>query len=385
MASIGHLRQSAVFSRFSVQKASVLAATGFTNSVVGPEDELQRKLCCCMAPDIRLWPGAMRRILIVLLLAILLLPAPHKNKPELFGPGPLLVTARPLPLSSADPTLRALGRLAYLGGWQLSARHPGFGGISSLLAEPDGQILALSDSGTLMGFHIGPGTSARHPFIAPLPMRPQDREKPWWAWDSESMTHDPASDRYWVGFELQQMVCRYSPGFARVEACRVWPEIEAWPETGSIESLARLPGGRFLAIAEMGMTADGSHDTLLFSGDPADRGTPTPIHLRYVPPRGYRPTDAVALDDRHLLVLNRRLTLQELFTATLAIIELPARPSPGDRLKAHTLARLAPPLLADNFEGLALSREGGRRIVWIASDDNHEFFQRTLLLKFALD
>ncbi len=328
---------------------------------------------------------AMRRILIVLLLAILLLPAPHKNKPQPFGSGPLLVRARALSLNAADPAQRDLGRLHYLGGWQLNSIHHGFGGISSLLAEPDGQILALSDSGTLMGFHIGPGKADRRPFIAPLPIRPQDRDRPWWAWDSEAMTHDPATQRYWVGFELQQMICRYSPGFARVEACRTWPEIEAWPETGSIESLARLPDGRFLVLAEMGMTADGSHDTLLFAGDPAEATTAAPMHLRYVPPRGYRPTDAVALDDRHILVLNRRLTLQELFTATLAIVELPERPRPGDRLKAHALARLAPPLLADNFEGLAVTQEGGRRVIWIASDDNHEFFQRTLLLKFALD
>src|SRR3546814_12060149 len=93
------------------------------------------------------------------------------------------------------------------------------------------------------------------------------------------------------------------------------------------------------------------------------------MHLRYVPPRGDRPTDAVALDKRHVLVLNRRLTLQSLFTATLAMVELPERPRPGDRLKARALARLAPPLLADNFEGLAVTREGGRRIVWIASDE----------------
>lgn len=327
----------------------------------------------------------MRRILIVLLLAILLLPAPHKNKPEPFGPGPLLVSARALPLNAADPAQRTLGPLHYLEGWQLSSAHHGFGGISSLLAESDGQILALSDSGTLMGFHVGPGKAQRHPFIAPLPIRPQDRDRPWWAWDSEAMALDPATQRYWVGFELQQMICRYSPGFARVEACRTWPDIEAWPETGSIESLARLPDGRFLVLAEMGMTPDGSHDTLLFAGDPAEASTAAPMHLRYVPPRGYRPTDAVALDDRHVLVLNRRLTLQELFTATLAVIELPAKPRPGDRLKARELARLAPPLLADNFEGLAITRQDGRRVVWIASDDNHEFFQRTLLLKFALD
>lgn len=327
----------------------------------------------------------MSRILFILALALLLLPAPNNSKPQPGQPGPLLVSARPLPLNEDDPDQHRLGRLAYLGGWELTSPNPGFGGISALLVDPPGQVLALSDAGTLMGFHVGPGEAKRRPFLAPLPVRPQDRDMPWWAWDSESLTHDPATDRYWVGFELQQEICRYSPGFARVEACRVWPEIMAWPKTGSIESLARLPDGRFLAIGEMGMTADGLHDALLFAGDPADAATPSPIHLRYRAPQGFRPTDAVALDARHLLVLNRRLTLQELFTATIAIVELPQPMSEGAELRAQTLARLAPPLLADNFEGLAVTREGGRAILWVVSDDNHEFFQRTLLLKFAFD
>lgn len=326
----------------------------------------------------------MRRILIILALAVLLLPAAHKSKPRLLHPGMLPVMARPVALSAADPALRRAGRLDYVAGWELTSRNPNFGGISSLLVEPSGQVLGLSDAGVLMGFHVGPGDAPRRPFIAPLPVRPQDRKKPWWVWDSESMTHDPATDRYWVGFELQQMICRYSPGFARVEACRTWPEIEAWPETGSIESLARLPDGRFIAIGEMGMTADGHHDTLLFDGDPADPDTPSPMHLRYAPPQGYRPTDAVALDERHLLVLNRRLTLQELFTGVVAIVELPEKLTPGTRLRAEPLARLAPPLLADNFEGLAVTKENGRTMIWVVSDDNHEFFQRTLLLKFIL-
>jgi hypothetical protein len=326
----------------------------------------------------------MSRILIVLALAVLLLPAPHPGKPETVRPGTLLVTARPLPLNATDPMRRRMGALTYMGGWELRSANAGFGGISALLASSQGEMLALSDSGILMGFHVGPRAASRRPFIAPLPIRPQDRQRPWWAWDSESLTHDPATDRYWVGFELQQSICRYGPGFARVEACRTWPEIAAWPKTGSIESLARLPDGRFLAIGEMGATAEGRHDVLLFPGDPADRATGDPVHLRYTAPRGYRPTDAVALDERHLLVLNRRLTLQDLFTATIAIVDLPERLAPDAILKAHTLARLAPPLLSDNFEGMAVTRDQGRAIVWIISDDNHEFFQRTLLLKFQL-
>lgn len=326
----------------------------------------------------------MQKILTILLLAVLLLPAPFARKPAAVKPGTLLVTASAIPLDTGDPRRRSVGQLDYLGGWELHSSNPGFGGISALRVTSPGQILGLSDSGILTGFHVGEGTPARRPFIAPLPVRAQDRVRGWWEWDSESLAYDPVSHRYWVGFELQQMICRYAPGFARVEACRVWPEILAWPDTGSIESLARLPDGRFLAISEMGMTSDGRHEALLFEGDPTDPSTSSPLRLRYRPPQGFRPTDAVFIDDHRLLVLNRRLTLQDLFTAAVAIVEFPARPVAGDELKARTLARLAPPLLADNFEGIAVTKENGRDVVWIVSDDNHEFFQRTLLLKFAI-
>ncbi len=338
----------------------------------------------CAAAANRLSPIPMRRILIILALAVLLLQGPDKHKPMQFRVGALLVHARALPLGPGTPPPDAAGALAFLGGWELTSDNPSFGGISALRVDPDGYLLALSDSGMLMGFSLSPGDGRRRPFIAPLPIKPDERKKPWWMWDSESMAHDPATGRSWVGFELQQRICRYSPGFARVEACRIWPEIDAWPTTGSIESLARLPDGRFVAIGEMGMTSDGYHDMLLFPGDPADPATAHPIHLRYAPPQGYRPTDVVALDERRLLVLNRRLTLQELFTATVAVITLPPDVAPGARIQARLLARLAPPLLADNFEGMAISRAGGRAQLWIVSDDNHESFQRTLLLHFAL-
>lgn len=325
----------------------------------------------------------MIRIVTLLLLAILLLPAPRPGKPIHVRPGPLLVSARPVLLSD-DPNAKAVGVLSFREAWALDSAHPGFGGISALLVTPPGQVLALSDSGVLMGFHVGGGPPSRRPFIAPLPLRDGERGDDWRYRDSEAMTHDPDTDRYWVGFELQQMICRYGPGFVRVEACRVWPQILAWPKTGSIESLARLPDGRFLAISEMGMTRQGEHEALLFAGDPAAEDTPPPVSLRYVAPRGYRPTDAVALDGHRLIVLHRRLTLIDLFTATVAVVDVPDAPRPGMLLKPHLLGRLAPPLLADNFEGISVTREAGETLLWIISDDNHEAFQRTLLLKFAL-
>lgn len=323
----------------------------------------------------------MLRVLLIIALAILLLPGPHSGKDWPTTPGTLLVEARPLPLSSADPGLKQADRLDYLGGWELTSAHKDFGGMSSLLLTADGAMLGLSDSGTLMGFRID-GKEDRQ-FIAPLPTRASERDWPNWKWDSESMVHDPASGRYWVGFELIWRICRYSPGFSRVEACREWPELKAWPKTGGAEAMVRLPSGRFLVFSELGYGQGGGLDVLLFDGDPAEKLTPSPVHLNYRPPQGFRPTDAVAIDETRLLLLNRRVALYQGFTASIALVEVPSLKA-GITLTGREIARLAPPLLADNFEAMALSKEAGRSILWIASDDNHNFFQRTLLLKFAL-
>jgi hypothetical protein len=48
------------------------------------------------------------------------------------------------------------------------------------------------------------------------------------------------------------------------------------------------------------------------------------------------------------------------------------------------IARFGAPLLVDNMEALAVRREGERRFVYLASDDNFNALQRTLLLKFEL-
>ncbi|RVT42153.1 esterase-like activity of phytase family protein [Sphingobium algorifonticola] len=322
----------------------------------------------------------MSRIALILLLAVALLSPPPPNKSGPRVAGLIAVTAQPLALDSSDPARTLLGPLRYLGGWALRSDHDDFGGISSLRAMPDGSLLALSDSGMLLGFTPGKARG----FIAPLPVFRAERNWPGWKWDSEAQAYDPATGRYWVSFELIQRVCRYAPGYARVEACRVWPAVAAWPDTGGGEAMARLPDGRFLLFSEYAYGPGGvGTDVLLFQQDPADRSSVPPLRLSYRPPQGYRATDAVALDHDRLLVLNRRVTLHEGFTAVLSLVKLPPLRA-GAVLVPRDIARFAPPLLADNFEALALSRENGRRILWIASDDNHQFFQRSLLLKFAL-
>jgi hypothetical protein len=53
--------------------------------------------------------------------------------------------------------------------------------------------------------------------------------------------------------------------------------------------------------------------------------------------------------------------------------------------KGIEIASFARPLLHDNFEALAITQEGADTIVWIASDDNGQFWEQSLLLKFRLE
>lgn len=320
--------------------------------------------------------SAMPRIALILLLFVLLTPAPHLKLEPPLPPTPFAMKAEPLPQPS---DLRDYGPLRLTGVWRLRGGSDMFGGISALLAEPDGRFLALADSGQASRFRLdGQGR------IAALPRLDGERMEPVWKQDSESMARDSLTGRIWVGFERVQRICRYAPGFVRIEACARPPDVMRWPQEGSLESLVRFGDGRFLAIAERANTAHGGFDALLWAGDPVDPATPPPMHLTYHGPAGYRPTDALWLGGDRLLVLNRRLTLAEGFTARLALVRLP-RLEAGALLRGETIAAFRRPRPADNLEALALGRDSqGRPLLYVASDDNHLFLQRSLLFRFAL-
>lgn len=322
----------------------------------------------------------MTRIAAILAIFILLMNGRHLVMRAEIPPAAMAVAASPI-----DPgDLAALGARPgephYLGGWSLKASHPFFGGLSALHITDDGFVTGLSDTGQLATFRAGlPRSPGRW---APLPALPgKDREASYW--DTESMTMDPASGRIWVGFEMRNRICRFNAAFAAMEHCAFPPAMASWPQTKGIESLARLPDGRFLAIGENAPAPHGGHDMLLWAGDPVESATPPPIHLEYHPPLGYLPTDAIAIGPDRLLVMNRRVTIRDGFIGAVTLVDI-SDLTPGRILTGKTVLSLSAPRPHDNFEGLAMSRENGVPILWIVSDDNRLFFQRTLLLKFAM-
>jgi hypothetical protein len=290
-------------------------------------------------------------------------------------PADVIVTAEAVLLEEDRPRERRAGRLLFLGGWHLRSRDVRFGGISSMHVE-DGEVLALSDGGGLFRFPV-PSRPGALPLHVERIARGPGTGRSKGDRDVESLVVE--GKQAWLGYEGRNAIWRYRRSDWSFEAAAAPPTMRGWPSQHGPEAMVRLRDGRFILWAEGDEAEDGTTPALLFDGDPALAATPAQP-LRYRPPEGFRVTDAALVPDGRLLVLNRRFSLFEGWSAVLAVADVR-----NGVIEPRVIARLASPQTVDNMEALSVTEEGGRTIVWIASDDNFTpWLQRTLLLKFAL-
>ncbi len=325
--------------------------------------------------------GTMRLLrFLVLIFVMLNLTASRKDRRPVLGSHPNVAAVR-VPLDPGNPARRQVGALTYLGGVALTSRDGAFGGYSSLSVVGD-RFTLLSDYGDIVRFRMDATFRVSAPEFGDLPAGPgvgwEKRER-----DSESMTVDPASGAVWVGFERANAIWRYGPGLTLPAAFAKPPAMARWESNGGAESLVRLHDGRFLVIAETDRQDRPVRDLLLFPGDPVVRSD-NALVAAYQPPDGYDPSDATELPDGRVLVVNRRFSLPFTWSAVLTVID-PRSVKPGQVLTGREIARFDAPLTVDNYEGLAITREGSATILWMVSDDNQLFLQRTLLMKFRLN
>lgn len=289
------------------------------------------------------------------------------------------IAMKPLTLDPAHPGVRRVGELVFLAAWELGSGNPDFGGISALTALPGGRFVGVSDAGTLIGFGLTSDDRTNRPFIAPLP-ESHGPSKTYADRDSEGISFDAESGQFWVSYEAKHAIRRFSRSFARSNGMVRPAEMQGWSDNKGAETIIRLRDGRFIVIAES-LDPD-IHQALLFSGDPVEPGTSI-SKFSYLPPAGYRVTDGTTLPDGRLLILNRFIGFPKGFAAKLAVLD-PAVVKPRATVAGKVIATLAAPLLVDNMEGVAITREGNDTIIWLISDNNFNIWQRTLLMKFRL-
>lgn len=326
----------------------------------------------------RIWRRRGLRSLVLLAALPLLTTIAGRQDPPVRGPGvaPLLYT--PIALAADDQARRDVGRLYFLGGWTLSSPDDRLGGLSALRIEGD-RATALSDAGVVVTFPL-PGTSPApqvhfEPVVQGPGVHAERRTR-----DTEGLWLE--GSRLWITFERQNAIWRYDRASFAAQTNAQPASMRRWRRNSGPEAIVRLADGRFLVIEEGRDNGSATSEAVLFAGDPAVPGTPSET-LTYRRPPGYRATDAALLPDGRILILNRGLVALRL-SAKLVIAD-PRGLGPGGTLAGEEIATLAAPLVIENMEGLAVTRENDRTIVWLVSDDDFmRLFRRTLLLKFEL-
>ncbi len=321
----------------------------------------------------------LRRMTFRALLSALLLSlaAPALAEPEEFLP----LTA-PAELSAGEPD-KEVGELIFRGGVEIMPDKAGIGGISGLEWH-DGALHAVSDDGRWLvlspedvaGRLVDVSAITLGPLLDAKGGKLGAKERG----DAEAITRLP--DGAWlVAFEQDHRIWRYAnlAGAATgIEsgAAALAASAEA---NGGIETLAAYAGG-LLACGEW--VDDARPNCLRITPEGAQA-----FHLAApagIAEAGGVPTDAACKADGTCYVLFRSYRPSEGNRA--AVVELGRDGAP------RTLAVLAPPLLLDNFEGLAVREDAGGTFLYLVSDDNFRNCdgaaragcQRTLLMKFLI-
>lgn len=283
-------------------------------------------------------------------------------------------TARPL-IHPAGTS----GSLRFVRGWRLASPNSFFGGFSALARLGPGRFLLLGDNGRAVRLTLGErGVEAVTIATLPLPLRNPGSKA---FTDTEAAAVDPATGKVWVALEGIDQIWRLDPALTEIESRNKSPQLARWPANRGAEAMARLADGRTIVFSEDADDDDRGREALLFTGNPAKPGK-RGMRFFYDAEGKGQVSDAAPLPDGRILLVHRSLGLSPLFTTVLGIVD------PADIEKDGVVRSVAigtvPEALHENYEGAAVSVEGGRTYLWLVSDDNFNSWQRSLLLQFEL-
>lgn len=304
---------------------------------------------------------------------------------------PIELQVFPIEAFKFGDTESQFGELEFRGGLELNADNADFGALSGLDFTPDGELIAVADTGFWFvarpvenDSRIIDLTDAR---IAPIL---DDRGKPLRGKrqsDAEGLRIvNGDSLTAFVTFERQDYLRRFvaAPDFAqaRSRSIRLPKSVRNISHNGGLEAIAVAPeqrpfSGAIVVIAEHSLDANGNHRGWILG---SRRAGAFLVNRK----DDFDITDAAFLANSDLLILERKFNLTEgvgMRIRRIAAADL----LPGETVDGQTLIEANLRFQIDNMEGMAL-RPGrqGETLITLVSDDNNSIIQRTILLQFAL-
>jgi hypothetical protein len=328
--------------------------------------------------------------------AAMLSVAPARaEKPQTVLPGPTAttVTAIPIDFDRENPSRREFGKLIFRAGLNLFAKSIYFGGYSGMAIDPTGHsLLAISDAGTWMRATLnydgrklkGLSDVSLGPLLGAdgKPLRDDVLR------DSEGMTlidGDTTQGTAYVSFERKHRIAGYPFTAAKfgppTGTIPLPPTSKGMTANSGLEAITMIPTGALkgtLVIFAEHLTDKNGNLRGWLIGGPA----PGEIVLKRL--AGFDITDAAALPDGGIVVLERKFNYSEgiqMRIRRIAASELKR----GAPIMGEVLLEANDSLNIDNMEAIAATRaSSGETVLTLMSDDNFSVIQRTLIMQFAL-
>jgi hypothetical protein len=294
------------------------------------------------------------------------------------------VRATPVLLDERDSSRRMVGELEFLAGFELTSPEAEWGSLSGLVIAANGtSLIAVADTGYWFRLSLQEDAAGRLIRIGGAEIFPvlDTTGKPVpdkLHGDAEALTRGPDGSLI-VAFEQQHRLWRYGPApdalAVPAVSVRIPRALGGLPKNGGVEALTTLRSGRLVMLSEEGKSPSGDLRGWL-------QGKSGWTEIAVARTGAFLPTDLARLPDGDLLLLERRVGLIGGFAARLSV--LPAKAlGAGGIVAGREIATIVAPLTVDNFEALA-TRKGadGSTLIYLATDDNQNLFERTLLLQF---
>ena len=286
-------------------------------------------------------------------------------------------------LFSTDLENISLDKLKFVSGIEIKSNHPDFGGLSGLIINEDKSLIAVGDQGIWLTGKIKINGNGKLVEIinGRLGHLKGNENNPLYKLgksytDAESI--EPYNNRFVVSFERNHRILIFNNIYSHSETFYDKIKNLELPDNGGNEAMAPLKNNSIFLLSENLIHPDDKIAGYLLSDNK--------LKKVYVKKRGsFKPTDMSSLPDGNILLLERSFSPVRGASARISVIKFEDL-EPNSVILPLTLDTLKPPMVVDNFEGISfLKLNDGGYYIFILSDDNFNFLQKTILYQFYWD